>query len=193
MSKIVEANNDTETLLPKKLKIAPIERGTTLAILQEAVEVAVGQPFYDEFPGDSANADRVADRRPESPAETVVINKMMANHVRGAMGDPADWAFSLLFKTPQSDELVSHQKVIEQGLSVEGDGTKNSMGDDNPLMFLDCRNLSDYWVKMKDGYVAILPPMPMTDSLMMNDIVIEFSSIPEMVPQKITPIKPVTA
>tara|TARA_R110000824_G_scaffold94494_3_gene227914 strand:+ start:708 stop:1856 length:1149 start_codon:yes stop_codon:yes gene_type:complete len=187
VEKIVEANNDSSTLLPKKLKIAPIERGTTLAILHSPVEVSVGQPFYDEFPGDSKNADRVADRRPETAVETVVINKMMANHVRGAMGDPSDWAFNILFKTPDSDELVTYQKVLEDNIGVEGDENGS------PLMFMDCSNLADYWVKAKDGYVALLPPMPMTESLIMNNIVIEFTSLPEMAPQKITPIKPVTA
>jgi hypothetical protein len=170
VDKIVQANDNVASVRGKKMKIAKVTRNTVLAKLHRKARVLVGKPFFDHFPGNAEDSERISQRRPEDALEASVINKMMEFHNEDTTGDPNHWKFNILLKDEEG-QLHTHQECRKDAIAVVGDDNGN------PHMFLDSKNFNPFWVKMSKGKrVAILPPMPAVATLVMNDIVVSFDA-----------------
>lgn len=181
-----EIRKNKPSVLGKIMEYAAVTVGTPLATLNRAVRVATGQPFFDSFPGDDASSDRIGKSRPETLDEAEVLNAMSRIHNRGERGEAENWKFNILLKNAATGELQPHQDF-----RVEGAPEIASAGPDNPILYLDCSSFSPFWVKMRKGYAAILPPLKSVSTLYMNDIVVSFDMTVKPVVEKIEPIKPI--
>lgn len=186
ISKVISEGKPS--ILGKRLEYAEVTAGTPLAILNRPTRVAVGQPFFDSFPGDSANSERVSRSRPETLEEAQVLNAMVRCHNHGDRPEPEAWKFNILLKDASSGEFLPHG-------SFPAFPNQEPLTDEtgNPILFLDCSSFSPFWVKMRSGYAAILPPMKAVSTLYMNGIVVSFDVPVVAAEEKIEPIKPVTA